>query len=55
MNGDESVYKNGVLKELKELKELKLRYNDTDGKYTNGKGVVGALIEDLTVSTQSSL
>lgn len=31
------------------LELLKLGYNDTDGQYTNGKGVIGSLIDDIRI------
>lgn len=32
---------------LSDLQELLSRYHDPDGEYTSGKGVIGALIDDL--------
>ena len=29
------------------LELLKKDYNDTDGQYTNGKGVIGSVIDDI--------
>ncbi len=36
---------------LARLLELKSAYHDPDGVYTNGKGVIGALIDDMIVET----
>ena len=32
---------------LDALNDLRAGYNDPDGKYTNGKGVLGSLIDDV--------
>ncbi|MCB1483072.1 MAG: hypothetical protein KDJ55_14200 [Rhodobiaceae bacterium] len=33
---------------LEALRALHATYNDPDGEYTNGKGVLGSLIDDVT-------
>lgn len=35
---------------LSELSQLMARYHDPDGEYTSGKGVIGALLDDLRVA-----
>jgi len=35
---------------LSRLHSLKERYHDPDGQYTSGKGVIGALLDDLQVA-----
>lgn len=34
---------------LSALNSLLQTYNDTDGQYTNGRGVIGSLLGDITV------
>ena len=33
-----------------ELYKLRENYHDPDGEYTSGKGVIGALIDDIVIS-----
>ena len=39
---------------LVDLRALHEHYNDPDGEYTNGKGVIGALLDDLGVALRES-
>lgn len=41
--------KNPRVEILANLLELHSNYNDTDGEYTNGKGVLGNLIADIEI------
>ena len=36
---------------MSHLQELMVHYHDPDGEYTSGKGVIGALVDDLFAQT----